>query len=300
HKGNGKSSGKPDKGGLLSLPLPKNDTHLIKKPLWEYLEEACETRVWQPGKLFIGFNLTGHPLEHSKDGSEHLGQFSHFSEDSAAEKQLQFFSLEGQRKLMPYDFQLHSHRALYFPGHEDNRLLTHFYSYLFFVQAAEDRRMKRFVRDRLRYHDDIFCVASKIIANLIALQGTSSTASPAEVKSIKGVNYPVSRGEQAQYIAFHIRRGDFQQKHTRLPAQDIEALTQHLVPDRAQRVLYIATDEKNRSFFQPFVQAYRQVVFLDDVMHDSGIEQVDANYVGKTMYGTILFEYHVAQPYTVY
>lgn len=32
--------------GLLRLPLPDNNTDLAKKPLWEYLEQACYTRQW--------------------------------------------------------------------------------------------------------------------------------------------------------------------------------------------------------------------------------------------------------------
>lgn len=32
--------------GLLRLPLPGNNTDLARKPLWEYLEQACYTRQW--------------------------------------------------------------------------------------------------------------------------------------------------------------------------------------------------------------------------------------------------------------
>ena len=42
---------------------------------------------------------------------------------------------------------------------EKYRLLTHFYSYLYWAQPAEERRYKRLVRDRLHYRDDIFCAA---------------------------------------------------------------------------------------------------------------------------------------------
>ena len=34
--------------GLLSLPLPNNDIHIIRQPLWDYLEAACYSRPWSP------------------------------------------------------------------------------------------------------------------------------------------------------------------------------------------------------------------------------------------------------------
>lgn len=259
--------------GDLSLPLPGNNTKLAKAPLWAYLEKACEPRLWQPGKAYIGFNLTSHGSPYitadSKDGHEHLGDFS--STDS---QRIEEFSLKGVRKLWPYDASLHVQKALYFPGHEDNRLLTHFYSYLFFAEQAEDHKIKRFVRDRLRYHDEIFCVASRIIEKLLLGQADAVNASLA---------HPVAGSTDAidaQYIAFHIRRGDFQQKHTRLPAEEIVQLTNALVPDRAQRIAYISTDEGNRSFFAPFFREYRAVYFLSDLQAGSGIEKVNQNFVG--------------------
>lgn len=46
--------------------------------------------------------------------------------------------------------------------------------------------------------------------------------------------------------------GDFQQKHTRLPAQIILKNSEHLLNKDKFHILYIATDEKNDSFFDPF------------------------------------------------
>ena len=55
-------------------------------------------------------------------------------------------------------------------GHEENRLLTHFYSLLYFATAKEEHRAKRFIRDRLRYHDQIFCTASIFLEKLLLLE----------------------------------------------------------------------------------------------------------------------------------
>ncbi len=83
------------------------------------------------------------------------------------------------------------------------------------------------------------------------------------------------------YIAFHIRRGDFQQKHTRLPAETIVSYTNHLVPDRAERIAYIATDEGNRSFFAPFFAEYKAVYFLSDLRNNTNMENINQNYIGE-------------------
>lgn len=82
------------------------------------------------------------------------------------------------------------------------------------------------------------------------------------------------------YVAFHIRRGDFQQKHTRLEAADIVRLTNHLVPDRHTKVAYISTDEGNRTFFEPFMREYGAVYFLSDLKNGTNIDEINQNYVG--------------------
>jgi hypothetical protein len=223
------------------------------------LEAASFCRPWSPGLLFLSFNISQRG-PYTGDGSrpEHfIGDFNHTDP-----KRIEEFSLKHKRSLLPYDAEMHSHRAIYFPGYESNRLLTHFYSYLFFATAQEDHLAKRYMRDRLRYHDEIFCVGSRIIEKLLLLEG-----SPLETTA-------------PQYIALHIRRGDFQQKHTRLSAEEIVNLTAPLVPDRLQRIAYIATDEGNRSFFAPFAAAYKAIYFLSDLQNDTGIETVNGNYMG--------------------
>ena len=291
------------KPGLLSQPLPKGDVNLIRKPLWDYLEKACYVRPWSPGKIFIGFNVT------EAAAPSFIGDFS-----SVDPKRIEEFSLKKVRSLLPYDASFHQQRALFFPGHEENRLLTHFYSYLFFATSPEDHRMKRYMRDRLRYHDEIFCVASQFIFKLLALQelpasGEADTVTKRNDKLkemneyFKGrmepadlpINYyetlddsssSSSKGEnllklKPKYIAFHIRRGDFQQKHTRLPAEQILELTKHLIPQpHKEKILYISTDEKNLSFFQPFRDEYRAIYFLDDLSANTGIDKINQNYIG--------------------
>jgi hypothetical protein len=280
------------KPGHLSLPLPENNVELIRKPLWDYLEKACYVRQWSPGKTYIGFNIS----ENKEEG--YIGGF-----DNVCPLRIEEFSLKKVRQLVPYNSSFHEQRAIYFPGHEDNRLLTHYYSYLFFDTAKKDHEAKRFMRDRLRYHDEIFCVASRIIQKMLILQ-EEALKNPSNKKLLRKLkdlneaaidkNAPLDYYYQEErkktslvlptYIAFHIRRGDFQQKHTRLPADEIVSLTNHLTgktkEERKSKIAYISTDEKNRSFFQPFVDEYHSIFFLDDLRANTAIEEINQNYIG--------------------
>jgi hypothetical protein len=69
---------------------------------------------------------------------------------------------------MAYNDSFHSHRAVFFPGdyRQSHRLLTHFYSYLYFSDFRLERYYKRMVRDRLHYHDEIFCLAGQVVRML--------------------------------------------------------------------------------------------------------------------------------------
>lgn len=61
----------------------------------------------------------------------------------------------------------------------------------------------------------------------------------------------------------HIRRGDFNHayKHTQKSAQEYFDISKRRI--EANATVYIATDERNKNFFQPFLDHY-QVFFIDD------------------------------------
>jgi len=278
--------------GLLSLPLPNNDTKLNKKELWTYLEASCYSRQWYPGKTMIGFNITADP----NTGKPILGKFERLTRlfDSSSSttnnkevdkeeandvdlKRWQAVSLK--RKLLPYDDEFHNHRAIFFAGHEKNRLLTHFYGFFFFASWQQERAAKRFVRDRLRYLDEIYCAGGRVVAQLQQQQ---------------------QQQQQRPYVAFHIRRGDFAHKNTRLEAEEILRLTSHLfaahalenthantssMSTRVQQQpvnmdVYISTDERNVSFFAPFALVFRNVFFLSNFSQSTQLEQLDPNLLG--------------------
>ena len=199
--------------------------------LWKFLERTSYVREWEPGKMFIGFNLTvldnSYDQNYRKkiDGDKQLnsngegddmitniytGQSVLFGEVKYGKRAKLLAS--HKRKLVPYDKELHSYRSIFFPGDYRNthRILTHFYSYVYFADHKREHFYKRFVRDRLHYHDEIFCAASKVLKLIheeaAALSGQKMPLSK-HFKTLGG-----NTSEDASFYAYHIRRGDFQFK----------------------------------------------------------------------------------------
>ena len=324
--------------GFLSIPLPDNNTDLSKNPLWAYMDSACYTRQWSTGKTFIGFNLSttqnSMNLSEGEDAS-HSVLFGSF--EGVEQRRMNHITLDLQRKLIPYDEEFHSQRAIFLPGRPSNRLLTHWYAYFFFAEPKIERSAKRFMRDRVRYHDGIYCAAGRVIdlilsevtilRNIPRSDSEKNNLTMDEIEVMIGgvekmpiVSYLPYGSHLAadgdgnadgggdgngnidgdcddddedsrrvyrllslnnSYIAYHIRRGDFQQKHTRLEAADILNSTLHLLPNNPQDwLVYIATDERNRTFFDDFYRTFRSVRFLHDYEKRANLSDMNQNHLG--------------------
>jgi hypothetical protein len=166
-----------------------------------------------------------------------------------------------QRKtLCLYDDDMQQAPLVHF-GYDYNgagaRLLVHFYAFLFFENWKQDLWMKRFVRDHVRYVDEIQCAAARVV-NAVRERALQRD--------------PTSNGE---YDAFHIRRGDFQYTVTRFDADKIYNVSKDALTTNA--TVYIGTDERDKSFFQPLANHY-DIVFLDDFMHL--VKDVNSNFYG--------------------
>lgn len=82
--------------------------------------------------------------------------------------------------------------------------------------------------------------------------------------------------KEGRYDAFHIRRGDFQYDVMYLSAQEIyDNNTRTVVQDA--RTVFVATDERNKTFFDPLREHYN-LLFLDDFKDQ--IEGINPNYYG--------------------
>ena len=145
-------------------------------------------------------------------------------------------------------------------GEKHHRLLSHFYTFLYFTDTKVDHYYKRFVRDFLHYGDAIYCAAGKVIQAL-------------EQEAIRSG----STGDGPLFSSMHVRRGDFQYKKVKITAQDWYDNTKELI--RKNEIVYIATDEKSRDFFNPLMKHYN-IRFLSDFADAAGLKDLDPNFMG--------------------
>jgi len=161
--------------------------------------------------------------------------------------------LADRDKICVYDETLQQAPVLHFPAAKGTRLLTHFYAFIFFADWKADLWSKRFVRDHLRYIDEIMCAAARV------------------VEAVR----KRSKNKDGMFDTIHVRRGDFQYKKTRLEANELIKKTTEKLEEGG--LLYIATDERDKSFFEPFKEHY-DVVFLDDFKEQ--IKGINTNFYG--------------------
>lgn len=141
--------------------------------------------------------------------------------------------------------------------------MSHFYGYMYFTNTAIFNYYKRFVRDFLHYRDEIYCAAGKIV---YALQKEGAQ---------RGFN--LDGGGGGGFSSMHVRRGDLQYKKVKISAEEwYENLKGTWLPGE---IIYIATDERNKTFFDPIAK-HHNVKFLDDYWEYAGLGNLDGNYMG--------------------
>lgn len=126
------------------------------------------------------------------------------------------------------------------------RLLTHFYTFLFFADPVVDNFYKRFVRDFLHYKDGLYCAAGKIVHALNA--------------------------EGKEWSTMHVRRGDLQYKQVKISAEEWYNNLKEIWNEG--EMIFIATDEKNKTFFDPLKQ-HHELRFLDDYWDTANLGELD-------------------------
>ena len=97
------------------------------------------------------------------------------------------------RRPVFYEEHLQKAHHLHFPGTREYRVLQHHYAFTFFASPAMQSFYKRFIRDYMRYRDEIQCLGHELVQAVRADAKTSGIPS-------------------GDYYALHIRRGDFQFK----------------------------------------------------------------------------------------
>ena len=154
---------------------------------------------------------------------------------------------------------------IHFLGSGDRRLIQYFSSKIYFESEEMHKYVRSFIRNHVKYNDEIFNYAENVILNL-------------------DKNHP-------GWCSVHLRRGDFQYKDTRISVNELLESLQKKIPTGTH--LYIATDEKDKSFFS-LLHNYYSINFFDDFdldiknkNHIGMIEQIIASR-GKIFYGTYL------------
>ena len=200
--------------------------------------------------------------------------------------------MAGRKKICIYDKNLQETELLHFKVEgKKGRMLTHFYAFIFFQDwvsnkcvnvlrgidfllcvffslilsqfpKRQDLWSKRFVRDHVRYIDEIVCAAARV------------------VKAVRErARKHLDSNTGGEYDSMHIRRGDFQFKNVKLSAVALQKESKDYVKEGG--TLYIATDERQKDFFGVFKEHY-DVTFLDDYM--DVLKGVNPNYYGTCGY----------------
>ncbi|OEU11907.1 hypothetical protein FRACYDRAFT_245030 [Fragilariopsis cylindrus CCMP1102] len=109
----------------------------------------------------------------------------------------------------------------------EQRILANWYDYIFYENYHQDLWMKRFMRDSLRYNNEIQCCAARII------------------KSIRTISR--ENNENGIYHSMHIRRTDmivaYKQYNIDRNSNDIYTEFINEIPNNS--IVYISTDEKD-------------------------------------------------------
>eukprot|EP00986_Skeletonema_menzelii_P005115 scaffold1811_cov145-Skeletonema_menzelii.AAC.6 len=261
--------------GDVAFP-PNNQTNwdgIDPKPLKEYLRDVTLTPLnWNPGSCLVAFP--------SDDGQEHFAELDEMMKEVNANfpKVQEFIdkpvpvnapaierlreAVAGRIKnLCVYDEKMQDASVIHFMCYHKMRVrfLTHFYAFLFFESWEQDLWSKRFVRDHLRYSDEIQCAAARVVAAIRErVRRNDPTGNP-----------------NGDFDSFHIRRGDFQYKNTRLEADQIYENTKDKLQEKA--TVFVATDHQGKPFFKPLADHF-DLVFLKDFKEE--LKDVNTNYFG--------------------
>lgn len=268
--------------GEVAFP-PSNQTkwdgvgHDELKPLEQYLRQVAIIPSWDPEICMAAFPTTKDPkdvetLQEIYNEIIAEGGFPPFEDyidkptpvDAPAKDRLKENWAGRTGPLCIYDEKLQHAPVISFTHGADKtgegaRLLVHFYAFIFFEDWKQDLWLKRFVRDHVRYLDEIQCAAARVVQ---ALRERARSRHP-------------ETNPEGDFDTFHIRRGDFQYTVTRFEAPKILNMSRPEMTPNA--TVYIGTDERDRSFFKALSEEY-DIVFLDDFAHL--LEGVNTNYYG--------------------
>lgn len=253
-----------DSSGNPFFP-PGNKTHWDSQnpqPLYGYLRLVTQWLTWQPDICVAAFPKSSNPLDVVRlqktmeevlhDGIGQRRQYigRPIQVNDTAKVRLKEM-LVHRRKLCIYDQKLQEAPVITVINDyaQQYRVLAHFYGFLFFEDWRQDLWTKRFIRDHLRYKDEIQCASARVVR---ALRERARSRDPTNTDGL--------------FDTFHIRRGDFEQQYKHVFIE-IEELYQNSKDELKEgTTIYIATDERDKNLFKPLADHY-DICFLDDFKH---------------------------------
>ena len=144
--------------------------------LKEYLREVTLTPFWKPDQCLAAFPSSSGPAEieklhnmreeimksENRHTLENMEQSPPDVLGPAIDRMRQ--NLLG-RNLCIYDEEMQEAPVIHFMCYHKMRvrLLVHFYAFLYFENALQDLWTKRFIRDHLRYKDEMQCAAARVV-----------------------------------------------------------------------------------------------------------------------------------------
>jgi hypothetical protein len=224
------------------------------EPLWSYITSISRTFNWAPKECVLAFPAKVADDQHlfsmmadvliEKDGRP----FPDYSEFQGKPVKVDAPTIErfrevlaGRRKICMYDSKMHTENDIVHFKAEENeeRLILPFYAFMFWEDWRQQLFAMRFVRDNLVYNEAIFCLAARMVNTI---RDYVRQRSPENGEGL--------------YDAIHIRRGDFQSQfpNTEMSATTILAGIQDSIAPGS--TVYIATDERDPTFFEPLRKVY--------------------------------------------
>jgi len=200
-------------GGLHGVFPPNNDTDIWGAQLWSYLDKVGDLKPEWMGRYLA---MPSHP-----------GDFT-LAEHNDPKMKQRLAAFGGDRSPVFYDEVHQKAHHLHFPGDDTHRLLQHHYAFAFFADPEMQSFYRRFVRDYMRYRDEIQCAGSELVA------------------AVRQEALKLDPNGGGVYYALHVRRGDFQFKEVKIGAPEIvknlrSPSGQLFIPPGA--LVYLSTDD---------------------------------------------------------
>ena len=148
------------------------------KELYKYLRDNSHVAIWVPEECMATFPQSTSPadevaLQNTYDqmmkNPNGVPRYEDFvgrpvGVDAGTADRLRE-NWAGRKKLCIYHKVLQEQDSVHMPTDDklNARLLVHFYAFIFFQDWKQDLWMKRFIRDHVRYIDEIQCAAARVV-----------------------------------------------------------------------------------------------------------------------------------------